>query len=214
VAKNQLLTILRDLGLPLSLIAWIFTFLNKRLLRLSFDGKIEQFTDISTGIPQGSPISPILFLIYIRNLFKSNLIRYISYMDDIALITSSKSYSTNCIILEREMAQITDIGQQNAIKFDLAKTELIHFGNKNAKNTIKLLDRAIIQPTNIVKWLGIWFDSNLTYKHHVTQKAAKARANLHRMLQIVNINRGLTPAATRQLYLACIVSIADYGSII
>ena len=136
-------------------------------------------------------------------------------MDDIVLIASSKSYSTNCIILEREAVQITDIGQLNAIKFDLVKTKLIHFGSrKNVKNTIKLPNRVIIQPTKLVKWLGIWFDLNLTYKYHVTQKASKARQNLHRILRIVNINRGLTPTATRQLYLACIVSIADYRSII
>ena len=214
VAKNQLLTILKELGLPLSLISWIYMFLSKRLLRLSFDGKIEQFSDIITGIPQGSPISPILFLIYIRNLFKSSLVRFISYMDDIALVASSKSYNRNCKILEREIGQITEIGQQNAIKFDLAKTELIHFGTKNIKSTLKLPDGSIIQPTDLVKWLGIWFDSNLTYKYHVAQKVTKARSNLHRILRIVNINRGLTPTATRQLYLACIVSIADYGSII
>ena len=48
----------------------------------------------------------------------------------------------------------------------------------------------------------------------MTQKASKARSNLHRMLRIVNISRGLSPAAVRQLYLACIVSIADYGSVL
>jgi ribonuclease HI len=214
VAKNQLLTILQGLGLPLSLIAWVFTFLSKRLLRLAFDGKIEEFVEIVTGIPQGSPISPILFLIYIRNLFKSNSIRYLSYIDDIALIASSKSYSMNCKILEREIKQITEIGFQNAIKFDLAKTELIHFGSKTIKNSINLPDGNNIQPSNLVKWLGIWFDPNLTYKYHVATKASKAKSNLQRMTRIVNISRGLSPTATRQLYLASIVTIADYGSIL
>jgi hypothetical protein len=48
----------------------------------------------------------------------------------------------------------------------------------------------------------------------VAQKTSKARANLHRILRIVNISRGLSPSAVRQLYLACVISIADYGSII
>ena len=69
VAKNQLLAILQKLRLPTSLIAWISSFLDSRELRLSFDGQIEEFSTVETGIPQGSPISPILFLIYIRDLF-------------------------------------------------------------------------------------------------------------------------------------------------
>ena len=51
MAKNQLLAILKDLRLPTSLIAWVFIYLSKRLLRLAFDGKIEDFKEIITGIP-------------------------------------------------------------------------------------------------------------------------------------------------------------------
>ena len=69
VAKNQLLAILKRLRLPVNLISWISSFLDDRQLRLSFDGQIEEFSLIDTGIPQGSPVSPILFLIYIRELF-------------------------------------------------------------------------------------------------------------------------------------------------
>ena len=70
VAKNQLLAILAKLGLPYSLISWVKSFMEKRQLRLAFDGQIEEFSNIAIGIPQGSLISPILFLIYTRFLFK------------------------------------------------------------------------------------------------------------------------------------------------
>ena len=87
VAKNQLLNILGNLQLPLNLKAWVSSFLEDRSLKLKFDNQEEDFTPINTGIPQGSPISPILFLIYIRDLFPriSSAIKVLSYMDDIAL---------------------------------------------------------------------------------------------------------------------------------
>jgi hypothetical protein len=69
VAKGQLLKKLKGLNLPISLIAWVSSFLSSRSIRLTFDGQIELFQSINTSIPQGSPISPILFLVYIRDLF-------------------------------------------------------------------------------------------------------------------------------------------------
>jgi len=80
-----------SLLLPTSLILWVSSFLDNRVLRLAFDNSIEVFKSILTGILQGSPISPILFLIYIRDLFKSANIRFGSYLDDITLTTASKS---------------------------------------------------------------------------------------------------------------------------
>ena len=51
----------------------------------------------------------------------------LSYIDDIALTTSSTSLKRNTRILEREVARLYDLGKANAIKFDLAKTKLIYF---------------------------------------------------------------------------------------
>jgi hypothetical protein len=85
VSKNRLIQILANLKLPINLIRWILSFIEDRKLRLSFDNNIEEFSLINTGIPQGSPISPILFLIYIRDLFNSKFIIYLSYADDISL---------------------------------------------------------------------------------------------------------------------------------
>jgi ribonuclease HI len=216
VAKNQLLAILQKLRLPTSLIAWVSSFLADRVLRLSFDSQLEQFSKIETGIPQGSPISPILFLIYIRDLFPSlaSSIRVLSYIDDIALTTSSTSLKKNVRILEREVAKLQELAIENAIEFDLAKTELIHFTRiKEAKTaTLRLPDGEVIQPKELVRWLGIWFDPNLTFKYHVAIRTSQARSAFERMARLANSERGLSPFAMRQLYVACITSVADYGS--
>ena len=69
VSKNRLLNIMKDLRMPPPLITWTSSFLEDRQLRLSFNNDIEDFSLVETGIPQGSPISPILFLIYTRDLY-------------------------------------------------------------------------------------------------------------------------------------------------
>src|SRR6201996_7658427 len=77
VAKYRLFKILQQLWIPLCVIAWIAFFLNLRQLGLAFDGERQQATPIVSGVPQGSPVSPILFLIYIRDLFTSTNVTWI-----------------------------------------------------------------------------------------------------------------------------------------
>ena len=216
VAKNQLLGILQKLQLPCNLVAWTSSFLSNRALRLSFDGQTEEFNRLETGIPQGSPISPILFLIYIRDLFPRISVKILSYIDDISLTVASTSLKKNIKILEREVAKIYERGAENAIQFDLAKTELIHFTTgKEAKTAnIRLPNGEVKEPKEIVRWLGIWFDPGLTFKQHVAIRTSQARSAFQRMTRLANTEKGLSPFAIRQLYLACVTSVADYGAAI
>ena len=69
VSKNQLLQNFHKFNLPKSLINWVDTFMTKRQINLMFDGNQQEMTNIECEIPQGSPISSVLFLIYIRDLF-------------------------------------------------------------------------------------------------------------------------------------------------
>jgi hypothetical protein len=113
MAKNQLLGILKRLQLLINLISWISSFLEDRVLRLSFDGETEDFSPINTGIPQDSPVSPILFLIYIRDLFPKLAAKPLSYIDNISLTVASTSLKKNVRILQREVAKIYSLGAQN-----------------------------------------------------------------------------------------------------
>ncbi|WP_432712296.1 reverse transcriptase domain-containing protein [Pedobacter sp.] len=213
VSQNQLLTILKRQGLPLSLIAWVKSFLNSRQLRLAFDGEIEEFESINAGVPQGSPISPILFLIYTRDLFKGSAAFILSYIDDVSLSISSTSMKKNIKILEQEVKNLFLKGDQSAIKFDAAKTELIHFTRtKKDLPSLCLPDKSIVEPKPTIKWLGIYFDKALNFKEHIKIRTGKARACLERMSRLANSEKGLSPFAMRQLYIACITSVSDYGS--
>ena len=102
------------------------------------------------------------------------------------------------------------------MQFDRDKIELIYFHSKRSldledeKYLIKIKE-AIFQPKELVKYLGIWLDSKLSFKAHVEKKIASAQKVLIQIERLSNTERGLSFQAMRQLYIACISSVADYG---
>ena len=216
VDKDQLLDICYKLQLSSVLINWIDSFLTNRKMKLAFDGEImNNSVSINAGIFQGSPVSPILFLIYISQLFKSNSnlsVRMISYIDDIFLVVSSKTIQENCRILQNAVKKLINWGNNHYIEFDMKKTELIHFdySNKSLKCPVKIMKTSIF-PKEVVKWLGIWFDRKLSFKVHVEKRIAAASRMFYSISKLANTERGLSFQALRQLYIACVVSVADYG---
>src|SRR5438034_6891348 len=91
VSANHLLKICQKLKLSKSLCFWIRSFFQNRKIQLRFDGNIQEMTDINIGIPQGSPVSPILFLIYIRFLFFEKFIisnKFLGYLVMVVLVVS------------------------------------------------------------------------------------------------------------------------------
>ena len=103
-------------------------------MQLAFNGTIQEKQNIETGIPQGSPISPILFLIYIRKICRdqgdSSLL---TYMDNFAITVVSNSARNNYRKLKQIVEHLVSLGKENAIEFNIGKTELIHIYNKHTK---------------------------------------------------------------------------------
>lgn len=189
VAKYRLFTILQNLELPSNIIAWVSTFLDDRYLRLAFDGQIQDFSAVRSSVPQGSLVSPILFLIYIRGLFKGSVIKWISYADDVSLTATSRSITTDIRKLQREAEKLYELAANNSIAFDLAKTELMHWKTsyKATEAILKLPNNGAVKPYQSIKWLGIFFDPLLTFKHHGHTKVAKARKAFFKMARLANI---------------------------
>ncbi len=70
VSKSRLLQTLTGLGLPSNLLSWVDSFLTERKIQLAFNNRLQPVTKVEVGIPQGSPISPVLFLLYVQDIIQ------------------------------------------------------------------------------------------------------------------------------------------------
>ncbi|HKT21437.1 MAG TPA: hypothetical protein VJR06_02265, partial [Nitrososphaerales archaeon] len=65
---------------------------------------------------------------------------------------------------------------------------------------------------DVVRWIGIWFDRKMSFRHHVNLKAAAASRALGALSRLANTEAGLSPKAVRQLYITCIIPVSDFGA--
>jgi hypothetical protein len=104
VLPGRLVRRLREQGWPECLVRWIQSFATGRTVRIRLDGSTGPVTDVVCGLPQGSPISPILFMLYIAPLFwlGSPYTRF-GYADDVALLRTSTDLESNCNLLTADL---------------------------------------------------------------------------------------------------------------
>ena len=106
VSKGQLLRRMVELGIDGDLVTWTGSFLTDRKIQLVIDGHDNEEREVETGIPQGSPVSPILFLIYISGVFDkiseiSPRVTSLSFINDLRFIASSSLVKEVVKILEK-----------------------------------------------------------------------------------------------------------------
>ena len=113
VSTERLLWILKRKGLPEWIIKYVQNFMLERRTRVAFDGYESEWIQTNSGIPQGSPISPILFLFFISELLEGmkdveGETLGFRFVDDTNIITWGDSAQENCTRLEEEHKRCMD----------------------------------------------------------------------------------------------------------
>jgi hypothetical protein len=134
-------------------------------------------------------------------------------MDDFSLSTFSISAAENCKLLKTTTEKLISNAKNNYIEFDPSKTELIHFyrGKTLIEDGLVVANIAI-KPAPVVRWLGIWLDSKLNFEAHIEKRLNLATAAYYGLYRLCSTQKGLSFRAARQLYIACITTVADYGA--
>ena len=131
VNHTRLLEILRKKGYPAWVLRWIRSYLTERTAELLFDGEASGKIPLRAGVPQGSGLSPILFILYISTLYDAlkqhaGLV-VVGFADDTNLMVFSRNVRTNCRRLEEAWTTCEEWARTSGMEFAPQKSELIHF---------------------------------------------------------------------------------------
>jgi ribonuclease HI len=212
VLPGRLVRRLREQGWPDHLVRWIQSFVTQRTVRIKLDGETGPQTDIFCGLPQGSPVSPILFMLYIEPLFWiGRLAKRFGYADDIGLLEISTDLQKNCNRLQNLLQEALDWGTTEGITFDPKKSELIHFtrSRKDPSPTnspqINIGTHQVKESTKPLRWLGVYFDRKLRFTEHVNIMAAKAYTVGNALKSLGNTARGVPAWHLQRAVTACVL---------
>ncbi|EJP61622.1 reverse transcriptase, RNaseH [Beauveria bassiana ARSEF 2860] len=192
---------LRRQGWPIFLIRWLATFLASRLANVRFEDAIAEALELLCGIPQGSPLSPILYLLATAALYKlPGATQRYGYADDTAMLFVGETLDETTAQANAAIAAMEEWGRSEGFAFDINKTEVIHFTNQKRSSLppIRHRDRTV-RPKPAMRWLGIWFDARLNFSVHVSKWAAKAKSVIYHLRSMSNTVRGISAAAAQSL---------------
>ena len=143
---------MRKCKIPAEITWWILSFLSNRTTRMWFNGITTNHIPTPTGIPQGSPLSPILYILYNSNLLdipKREKQLGLGYIDDILYGVQNKMAMGNTRELKQLLIKSEQWWQQHGTQFEKSKYVLIHFTwNLSAKvEALVIIGGTRIQPS-------------------------------------------------------------------
>ena len=176
VNHDILLQKLHHYGIRGSAMKWFQSYLSDRNQYVTYNGTESSKRAIKCGVPQGSILGPLLFLIYINDLSKvCNYMMPLLFADDTNLFASGLDVNKVQQEVEIELNQISEWLKIDKLSLNIKETHFIVFTNKNVlKPVLQIsIDGHKIDETDRTKFLGVVIDSKLTWKHHISYITVK-----------------------------------------
>ena len=214
VPHRALLQKLEDLGVNSYLLQWIQSYLTNCKQRVVVNGATSLPTDVLSGVPQGSVIGPLLFLIYVNDVCSVDLssdCRLTMYADDILMFKPIKC-TEDYMVFQKDINSISDWVNINHLQFNVQKCKFMLVSRKRNQQAQPnlLLCGQLLQKVDTYKYLGLLVTSDLNWSNHISSICSKARKLLGMLYRRFYAHSNSD--ALFQLYLSLVRPHLEYAS--
>ena len=215
VQHSVLLRKLGRLGLSDLVVEWVKSYLTNRCQRVYANGVYSPYQKITQGVPQGSVLGPLFYIIYANDIVDViKKCKIALYADDTVLYTSNVNYDRAVDNLQEDIRSLNTWCQNNGILANTDKTKVMVFGSPRVVSNVSepniVLDNIPLEVVSGYRYLGVSLDCQLSYNVHVNKLIGSVSAKLkqfRRMRSFLNTNAAL------KVYKNMLLPMLEYGDI-
>ena len=186
VNHGLLIAKLSAYGLNMDALQLIRSYLSNRQQRVKINSSFSDWKEIKIGVPQGSVLGPLLFNVFINDIFWfANRTKICNYADDTTIFACHPDLDNIIKQLEEDSTVIVKWFSDNFLKLNDDKCRLMIFGGKSTEATVTI-GNSKINESDYEKLLGVTFDKKLSFKKHVEDLYKKANQKLHALARLSN----------------------------
>lgn len=223
VDHSLLISKLENYGIRGSCLSWFKSYLlnRKQLTRITkFDNNSNSVVKFDSelrindfGVPQGSILGPLLFLIYVNDLPRALTHDCVLFADDTTIILDCKNRNTYEAEINKTLDDVIKWLDANKLKINIEKTKLINFKTYKSKNTHLNVayKNSLIQQIQSAKFLGITLDTHFSWKEHINSLCKKINKFVFALRKVKDVTSRQT---SLMVYHAYICSIIRYGIVV
>ena len=165
-------------GLSNNAVKLIESYFCKRRQYVNYNGAVSDTVELTTGVPQGSVLGPLLFLIYVNDIsISTDFFKMILFADDTTLMFSLKSNAAYCNnLINSELAKLATYFNCNRLSLNVSKSRFMMFHQpqkKNLPNFIFNINGAEILKTETFNFLGLTINSQIKWHDHISNIISK-----------------------------------------